>query len=175
MYACICIYVCSIRKARAKRSEKRSAAKAKRSEAKAKATRKAKRRAAKRLTKPANSAWAGPGVRGDARGSQGVLEPPLRRMEQPPIPPWVHLGPSTDFPRDPPGSSQGPPRTPPGGFLGPPGDPPGTSPRIPGAPPGTFQDLLAPQFSGKSVPGQLIDYMVAFWDPRLHWESVWGA
>ena len=62
--------------AKAKRSE--SEANAKRSESKAKA--KAKRRAAKQLTKPAISAWAGPGVPPGGwrkwRGSRGSPGPP---------------------------------------------------------------------------------------------------
>ena len=36
--------------------------------------------------------------------------------------------------------------------------------------PGTSTELAR-----EGVPGQLTDYMVGFWDPRRHMESVWGA
>ena len=72
----------------------------------------------------------------------------------------------------PPGTLWGPPRELPGNPQGPPRDPrqpPRGSPKLleaskgpPGDPPGP---LLAPQLSGQSVPRQLIDYVVGFWDP----------
>ena len=120
--------------AKRERSEAKSEAKRKRSEAKAKAKRKAKRRAAKRLTKPASSAWADPGVPGGP-GGPGGLPTEGGKAYQPTL--WAFKNqrfsmPTQALPHTAPGTPQVPPRTP----QVPPGPPPGT----PTDPPGTPRD-----------------------------------
>ena len=72
----------SSRFSNSKRSEseaKASKSQAKRKQSEAKAT--AKRRIARQLTKPARSAWAGPGCQGDFPGLPGGWWPPGRHPE----------------------------------------------------------------------------------------------
>ena len=138
--------------AKRKRSEARSEAKQKRSEAKRKRKPSEKRSdsAAKRLTKPARSARAGPGL-------SGVAPTPLHTHTQrtATVPPWdlqktsffnAHLRPPTDLPRD----SQGPPSDP----QGPPAKPrkpPGPS-QVSQAPP---EDPQRPWRHTRDTPGTL--------------------
>ena len=100
-------------------------------------------------------------AKSEASGCEAIDEDRAGGPGVPRVPPPVHLPyhpaalknqRSSRTSIDPP-EPKGPPRGSPG--------PLDTSKGHPGNPPGP---LLAPQLSGQSVPGQLIDYVVGVWD-----------
>ena len=142
-----CGFLNSIRfdsKSEVKRTESEAKRKTKQSESEVKRSEREKRRdrAAKRLTKPACSAWADPGV----CGVPGGLAQTVWSMENPTNPPCgpeqinVFQCPPRPHPRISPRTPQVPPRAP----QDAPGNPPGTPKEPPGPPQGSQGTLEDP-------------------------------